>query len=584
MAAFAKITNEAYRLRLDNSSDPVPEPGVLVAARRDSAAFQIVLQSDHQYSVSVRPVEWFSRKAGLRGPHERLRVSVVSPFETELNPEGFMTDQDDVKKADVLLRQDVAESPANLPTAVWAEIRVPADAEPGEYAVRVRVFASRYGEDEREIFARSVPLRVASYVMPEPKKRALYVNLWQHLSSVARHHDVPLWSDAHFAVLEKYAAALAALGQRSVTVCAGEIPWGGQGCTADRENPGNLFEYSMIGITKKTDGSFSYDYSVMQRWIDLCAKVGITGDIEVFGLVNVWQKLIPAPLVENYPENVVLKYLDEADGAMKYIRDRGEVVSYIKSLERYFIRTGQIDRVRIAADEPADVDRYRASLRLLKKIAPSFKCSTAINHAEFVEEFKDNISTFAPFLSCVTHEYGRLMKHKAAFPDKKILWYVCGYHHVPNNCISNPLIDNRAIGPLTDRLGLDGFLRWNFCLYPDDPRSDVRYSAFGTGDVNFVYPAHDGGVLLSLRYKNLQRGFADHALISALREKDPGLADRLLERIFSFPADDLVSFDVRRRSCHGNVDQARRDPDAVISRDWDDFNDFKSAVLSALSE
>ncbi|MBQ9544129.1 MAG: DUF4091 domain-containing protein [Clostridia bacterium] len=584
MLTLAAVTNEAYRVRLDNSGDPIPPLAGLTAARRDSAAFQIVLQSDFQYSVSVRPVEWFSRKAGVRGHHERIRVAVDSPFETQLDLEGFMTDQDDVKKADVLLKQDVVESPANLPTGVWVETKIPADAEPGEYPVTVSVYISRYGEDEKKVFSYTVPLKIYPFVLPEPENRKLYVNLWQHLSSVARHHDVALWSDSHFAVLEKYVAAISALGQKSVTLCAGQIPWGGQGCTTDRENPGNLFEYSIIPITKKKNGEFIYDYSKMQRYIDLCGKYGINGDIEIFGLVNVWQKLIPTPLVENYPENIVLRYLDESDGALKYVRDRERVIDYIKSLESYFIRTDQIGRVRIAADEPGDIDRYRESLELLKSVAPSFKCSTAINHAEFVEEFKDSISTFAPFLSCVTREYARLKEHKEKFPDKKMLWYVCGYHHVPNNCISNPLVDNRAIGLLTDRIGFDGFLRWDFCLYPDDPRKDIRYSHFGTGDVNFVYPAHNGDVLLSLRYKNLKRGFDDHALVSALREKDPAKADALLGKVFDFSADDPEAFDERRRSCHGNVDQARNDPDAVISRDWNDFDALKTAVLEALGE
>ncbi len=54
-------------------------------------------------------------------------------------------------------------------------------------------------------------------------------------------------------------------------ICAGEIPWGGQHCAADMEHFANLFEYSIIGITKQRGGSFTYDFSAMQRYIDLCA-------------------------------------------------------------------------------------------------------------------------------------------------------------------------------------------------------------------------------------------------------------------------------------------------------------------------
>lgn len=578
MVTLAKITDESYKIRWDHCGDPIPESPSLVTARNDKAAFQVLLQSDHQYSVAVRPVEWFSRKAGLRGTHERIRVAVTAPFDVQLNIEGMMTDHDDVMKTDVLLTQDVAECAANLPTGVWAEVNVPADAKPGNYTVTVKVFSSRYGQDEALVLSQDLPLTVADYLLPDAKDWQIYINLWQHLSSVARHHDVPLWSDEHFAVLENYAKAIAALGQKSVTLCAGEIPWGGQTCAGDREHPGNLFEYSIIGITKKADGTFCYDYSKMQKYIDICTAAGITGDVEIFGLVNVWQKVISTPLCENYPENIVLRYLDESDGAMKYLRDREQILDYIKSLEQYFIRTGQIERVRIGADEPADIDRYRASLDLLKQTAPSFKCSTAINHAEFIEEFQDRIDTAAPYLGCVSKEYKRLADHKAQFPHKKLLWYVCGHYNIPNNCIVNPAMDNRCIGLLTDFLGMDGFLRWNFCLYPDDPRRDIRYSVLGTGDLNFVYPGKNGSVLLSLRYKHLQRGFADYELIHTLRKTDPEAADALLSKIFDFTRDTLPEFFERAKFFE--VDPERRNP--VISRNWKDYNDLKAEVLKRL--
>ncbi len=96
----------------------------LVSARNDTTAFQIILQSNYQYSVSTRPVEYFSRKSGVRGPHERIRVAVNAPFDIELDHEGLITDHDDIKKADILLKQDVLECPANLPTGVFAKIKI----------------------------------------------------------------------------------------------------------------------------------------------------------------------------------------------------------------------------------------------------------------------------------------------------------------------------------------------------------------------------------------------------------------------------------------------------------------------------
>ena len=98
MITLAKLTNEAYNVCRDNSGDAISDLLSLVSARNDTAAFQIILQSNYQYSVSTRSVEYFSRKSGVRGPHERIRVAVNAPFDVELNLEGLITDHDDIKK------------------------------------------------------------------------------------------------------------------------------------------------------------------------------------------------------------------------------------------------------------------------------------------------------------------------------------------------------------------------------------------------------------------------------------------------------------------------------------------------------
>ena len=72
---------------------------------------------------------------------------------------------------------------------------------------------------------------------------------------------------------------------------------------------------------------------------------------------------------------------------------------------------------------------------------------------------------------------------------------------------------------LTAFLGFDGFLRWNYTVFPDDPRTSIKYGVFPCGDVNFVYPSRGGRVLLSLRYKALRRAAELFELICLAKEK-----------------------------------------------------------------
>lgn len=574
MTAFMKVTDEAYRLKLNFASEEPAALSGLVAARRDTAAFQMIVQSDKQYSVNVGTSDWFSANGRQKGPHERLRVAVEAPFEVKLHLEGLLPDDDEALKADVLLNQNVREERANVPSAVWAEICVPEEAEPGDYTVTATLYSAMYGQDETVVARREIPLHVASYVLPAPKDWKFYLDLWQHTSNIARKHDVMLWSEEHFEVLKSYVQSLAALGQKSITVCASEIPWDGQSCYTELQYKGNLFEYSMIPVTRKKDGTFHYDYSVMQRYIDLCTEAGLCGDIEIFGLVNVWTEnpQMPKDLCPEYPEPIKLRYLDEADGCLKYVRDAEVLKDYIRSLERYFIETEQIGRVRIAADEPSDVEKYKVSLALLAELAPRFRCKCAINHAEFIEKFHDRIDDFVPYLRCTVVEYERLMQYRKDYPEKTFLWYVCCGGASPNNFLRTAPIENRMTGILTSMFRLDGFLRWNYCIWPDDPRHDIRYTYFEAGDTNFVYPGGNGKVLLSLRYKNLQRGIADYEMLEAIRAKKGNeVVDALLKKVIH--AGSIQDFWCQSK---------RKTSEELFSLSFEDYNELKAEMLRLL--
>ena len=573
MSVSMKLTNEAFRLKLEYAACEPEKLGTLVAARRDSAAFQVIVNADSGYSLTKGLNDWYSAKRRVYGPFTRLRLAVESPFPVKMDLEEFVTDDDLIEKADILLGCETRESAPNTPSAMWVELEVPADAKPGDYEIKVTLFASDYNSDERVVATETVRLKVYDVLLPEARDVSFYLDLWQHNSNIARKHDVPLWSDEHFAVIEKYVSAISELGQKSITVVASEIPWAGQGCYVEHKYGGDLYEYSCISITKELDGSFSYDFSKMQRYIDLCTSYGISGDIEVIGLVNIWDQkpMGAAKLIEDYPEMIRLRYFDKTDACFKYVRRTEEFFDYVKALERYFITTGQIERVRIAADEPADMEKYRKSITGILSVAPSFRLKTAINHVEFIEEFGDNIDDFAPYIRCASEEYDRLISYKRENAGKKFLWYVCCFGANPNTYVRSPLIESRIIGILTDAMRFDGFLRWNFTVWPDDPRKDIRYGGFEAGDTNFVYPAYNGAPLLSLRYKNLRRGIFDFEIIQMVRKHcGSEVAESLVEKVIF----------VRDMNKYYELMKEGKSP--IFSTEWNTLNSFKEEMLSLL--
>lgn len=510
------ITNNSYKLVRRDTEAPPPPLTALVTGRNTTASFQIVLSADKRYTVNLSKEPWFSEKGALYN----IRPQIISSFSYTQHIEGMVTDDDGLQKADILLSRPVVEQCPDIKTAIWVELAIPADCQPGSYKVKVALFTGSMYEDEQETASAELMLTVKPYILPNPKEYRFYLDLWQHNSNIARKHEVTLWSDRHFEIMERYIISLAALGQKSVTIVASEVPWRGQSCFLNHRVPSNLFEYSIIQVTRNENGEFEYDFTSMQRYIDICKIHGICGDIELFGLTNVWvqERFDTVTVCEGYPENILIRYYDKKSSCYKYMRDKKEIIDYIKAIEAYFINTNQISIVRVTADEPTNIQKYRESLSLLRSVAPSFVFKTAINHAEFVEEFKDAINDFAPSIECASSDYEKLMKYREELDGKRFLWYICCGPEYPNTFIKSHLLESRLIGVLTSMSGFDGFLRWNYTVWPDDPRKEIRYASFPAGDTNFVYPSSGGDVLLSLRYKQLKLGIEDFELLEQMKK------------------------------------------------------------------
>jgi hypothetical protein len=544
----------------------MPKEIKLVAGKNDTAAFNAVITADERFALNVSSQPWFSQHA----KRKNIRLEADFPFEASLSHVGTVLCDDAYRRGDVLLNDSVVEADDEEVLAVYCEIKVPATADKGVYNGKIKIYEN-YGFSKEELVGEiNAELTVYNFVFPENKDNGFHLDLWQHPSNIARQYNVALWSDEHFEVLEKYTKSLGELGVKCVTVMASEMAWNGQGCQAEKRFKANLFEYSMISTVRKADGSLVCDYSVMQRYIDLCAKYGLDECISVYGLVNVWDaKVYGGRTAPDYPDGIHIRVYDEASGCYDYLRTAKELDEYIKQLENYFNETNQNDIVRIAADEPADVVAYRASLEHIKAVAPSFKYKTAINHAEFVNEFGNDIYDFAPYISAMFSEYDALLNFRKEMPGKRFLYYVCCCPEIPNSFIRSELTDGYYIGILAALAKMDGFLRWSYTCWTDEPNTDLRYGPFPVGDLGYVYPAKNGDPLLSLRWKTMYRGIKYFVLIKEAEKRNLGEA---LEKAYNFV---LVEKDIKK--LYGVWER-----DKIMSISADDYRNFAATLMEAL--
>jgi glycosyl hydrolase family 123 len=138
---------------------------------------------------------------------------------------------------------------------LWLQVRVPADAAPGEYRGVVTVQAKGLAEPVKA----SLVVRVADWALPDPLKFRTHVGIYQSPQTLATTYKVPMWSEQHWKLVEKSFEQLARVGNDLLNVHV-----------AEKTQFGN--EQGYIYWVKQPDGSWGYDFTVLDRLLALAKK------------------------------------------------------------------------------------------------------------------------------------------------------------------------------------------------------------------------------------------------------------------------------------------------------------------------
>ena len=137
---------------------------------------------------------------------------------------------------------------------IWLTLKAPKNAKPGVYSGQVTVEAK--GEK-----ALVVPVRVeiADFSVPDTQDYRTWIELMQSPDTLSAEYNVPLWSEKHWAMIADSLRYMGEIGSRVL-----HIPLIAQ------TNSGN--EQSMVRFIKKSDGTYDYDFSIMDRYLDIAEK------------------------------------------------------------------------------------------------------------------------------------------------------------------------------------------------------------------------------------------------------------------------------------------------------------------------
>ena len=489
----------------------------LILGRNDRAALQAVLvHTEDEYCVCVSESAYFC----VEGNYDIFRVSVQTEggVQVACNIEGFADCENGRHYNDILeSAPHKFVSDRHRISVFWIELFAPEGAAAGQYCGEVKLFCRRGLQPETEAACAKFEYSIMDAVVPPPSRWSFFLDLWQHTANIARKCEVERYSERHFELLRPYIRSLAELGQKSVTVIASDAPWGNAFVFNERENLSDLYEYSMIDVCMDKDGNMGVDFTKMQRYIDLCAEYGIKQEIEVFGLLNILACEDEGfeNVIEDYSDTLRVRCFDEKIGGFRYLNSREEIIRYLRALYGYFIETEQIERVRIASDEPDHYTVFAERLQFFEQNFPRFRFKISLFNLDIIRELYRKGIDIAVGLQTIPYI------DTAQPRGGKFLFYVCCGPSFPNTFVRSELLETRFIPILARAVGADGFLRWNYTIWPDRPREQLTYKPYilPSGDTNFVYPSASGAPLLSVRYKMLQRGIADSELYANAKKE-----------------------------------------------------------------
>lgn len=493
-----------------------------VAWRGEKVFAQAVVSSEEELKDVRLSVSDLRNGKSLIGA-ENIRLQFVSYVVSDLldtTKYGQCGSREDKSKwgevlvADVLDINDSMTVPAGRKQPVWMTVSVPSDARPGKYSGKLTITSSN--AKSRSL---NVELTVADHVLPPARDWAFHLDLWQNPYSVARYENVPLWSEAHFKAMRPVMRMLAEAGQKSVTATIMSRPWNGQ--TEDAFG-------SMVTKIRRIDGTWLYDYTIFDRWVEFMFSLGIDKQINCYSMI---------------PWALEFDYIDQATSSPATFQaaPRSEEYNeywgaFIADFARHLKAKGWFEKTMIAMDE-RPLESMQAVLGLIRKVEPAFKISLAGNyHEPVIYDIVDFSETFSG-----KQEFPESAKAKRKELGLTTTFYTCCAEAHPNMFVISDPDEAAWLGWFAQAENYDGYLRWAYNSWTLDPLTDTRFRTWPAGDCFVVYPGGRG----SVRFSKLTEGIQDFEKVRILRaqwqkEGNEAKLSQLTEILKSFSTEKIL--------------------------------------------
>lgn len=427
---------------------------------------------------------------------------------------------------------DVTNGSANF---AWVNIQVPENTVPGTYTAKITVTA----DELTNPIELTYELEVLDLVQPELEKTELQI--WQHPFAVANYYlglgsnpsggisnDVNndfYFTENHFNLMRSSIEEYVSAGGHDVVANIVEEAWGHQSYYSDP---------SMVKWTKKSNGTWEFDYDWYDKWINFMIESGVIDPDKGIGKIKCFSIV---------PWSNQITYYNEATGAnktetLKAGTTAGDAAwsAFLTDFMRHSKEKGWFDITYISMDERALAD-LQAAVTVIESVTDSegnhFKISSALNYAAPEHyDFTDKVDDISINQGNITNkaQMNALTAHRDELGLTTTL-YSCTGDYPTNFLISDPG-DNYWKIWYTMTLGTTGYMRWAWDNYVYDMHGDVSYRYWEPGDGWYVYPqerseldtsTYRAEIYTTPRYEMLKQGMRDVAKAKYLMEQSEEL-------------------------------------------------------------
>ena len=372
-----------------------------------------------------------------------------------------------------------------FPTSLWIDVTIPADAEEvGVNELKIEMISERGGVKSEDVLT----IEVLNATLPEQE---LILTQWFHCDCLANYYDVEVWSEKHWEIIENFARVAHKNGINLLLTPTFTPP-------LDTQIGGERLTTQLVGVTVE-NGKYSFNFELLDRWIDMCDRIGIKY-LEIAHFFTQWgAKHAPKVMatVDGEYKKIFGWETDAcSDEYVTFLR------TFIKEFLAYMKKNGNDKRCFFhISDEPQleHLEFYRNAKNSVADLLDGYIIMDALSNYDFFEQ--GIVETPIPCNDHIKH----FIEHNV--PD---LWtyYCCGQRvNVSNRLLAMPSWRNRSIGMQMYKYDIVGFLQWGYNFYSNqfsvddvEPYTDSSGEHWvPAGDTYSVYPAPRGKVYESLR-------------------------------------------------------------------------------------